>query len=152
MRGNSLLSPVGVTLTSFLANLVPAMRGQSNILFLAKLTCVTTLSCFSPRNFNSCWCFCTCSDINECTSQSHNCHPLSICTNTDGSFQCECVSGYSGDGHVCTGNVDTKASYWPGFFFFESFGGANRRWIPFLIFETLNSCRLKLVCAKIMPN
>ena len=26
------------------------------------------------------------------------------------------------------------------------------QWIPFLMFETLNSCRRKLVCAKIMPN
>ena len=26
------------------------------------------------------------------------------------------------------------------------------QWIPFLMFETLNSCRHKLVCAKIMPN
>ena len=26
------------------------------------------------------------------------------------------------------------------------------QWIPFLMFETLNSCGSKLVCAKIMPN
>ena len=26
------------------------------------------------------------------------------------------------------------------------------QWIPFLMFETLNSCRRKLVCAKIMSN
>ena len=26
------------------------------------------------------------------------------------------------------------------------------QWIPFLMFETLNSCRRKLVCTKIMPN
>ena len=26
------------------------------------------------------------------------------------------------------------------------------QWIPFVMFETLNSCRRKLVCAKIMPN
>ena len=33
-----------------------------------------------------------------------------------------------------------------------NFGHRYVQWIPFLMSETLNSCRRKLVCAKIMPN
>ncbi|XP_072041696.1 uncharacterized protein [Amphiura filiformis] len=40
-------------------------------------------------------------DINECTNGEHNCHDDATCTNTMGSFSCECNSGYSGDGTVC---------------------------------------------------
>ena len=41
----------------------------------------------------------TCTDVNECFSNAHNCHQLATCTNTDGSFTCSgCPTGYSGDG------------------------------------------------------
>ena len=39
-------------------------------------------------------------DINECTSQNGGCQQ--ICTNTNGSFQCSCYSGFSGD-TFCSG-------------------------------------------------
>src|SRR4029079_18757125 len=29
------------------------------------------------------------------------CHPNAVCTDTDGSYECECKDGFSGDGHVC---------------------------------------------------
>ena len=46
---------------------------------------------------------CSTSDINECTEGSHNCNQL--CTNTQGSFQCSCRSGYTlnSDGRTCDG-------------------------------------------------
>ena len=34
-------------------------------------------------------------DINECTSQNGGCEQ--ICTNSNGSFQCSCYSGFSGN-------------------------------------------------------
>ena len=44
-------------------------------------------------------------DINECENSS-TCHPLANCSNTEGSFFCQCKMGYTGDGLVnCTGNI-----------------------------------------------
>ena len=41
-----------------------------------------------------------CEDINECTSGDHDCPDGSICSNTDGSFTCNCVYG-SLQGDAC---------------------------------------------------
>ena len=48
------------------------------------------------------------SDINECNDSSNNCHVNAECTNNIGSFSCECMNGYSGDGVHCQG---IKLSY-----------------------------------------
>ena len=40
-------------------------------------------------------------DINEC--ESSPCHPNATCTNAPGSFVCECVLGFSGNGSTCIG-------------------------------------------------
>ena len=46
-------------------------------------------------------------DINECISntQYHNCHYNAICSNTYGSYNCSCNTGYSGNGVDCQGNL-----------------------------------------------
>lgn len=44
-------------------------------------------------------------DINEC--EGNVCDPNAICINTEGSFLCECVSGFRGDGRTCTGRFNT---------------------------------------------
>ena len=42
------------------------------------------------------------SDIDECALETHSCAPEGgVCANTAGSYDCNCVSGYSGDGSVC---------------------------------------------------
>ena len=46
------------------------------------------------------------SDINECTTNTHNCHNNANCTNTNGSFTCECWNGFTGDGENCTGRCN----------------------------------------------
>ena len=45
-------------------------------------------------------------DINECTKSPSLCHSNANCSNTDGSYSCLCLTGYSGDGRVdCIGTV-----------------------------------------------
>ena len=41
-------------------------------------------------------------DINECEPVSP-CHANATCNNTDGSFNCTCNDGYTGDGFTCDG-------------------------------------------------
>ena len=43
------------------------------------------------------------SDIDECCQKQGACHKDARCTNTPGSYVCECSNGYQGDGHTCTG-------------------------------------------------
>jgi hypothetical protein len=46
-----------------------------------------------------------CDDIDECEEDMHDCDEHAICTNNDGSFECDCEAGYSGNGNTCS-NVD----------------------------------------------
>ena len=44
----------------------------------------------------------------ECKSTSSGrdmCGPVASCINTDGSYQCTCSAGYTGDGRKCTGYI-----------------------------------------------
>ena len=41
------------------------------------------------------------SDIDEC--ESSPCNANAICENTEGSYECYCKSGFSGDGYNCLG-------------------------------------------------
>ena len=46
---------------------------------------------------------CIYKDIDECTSQTHDCSPNGECTNLEGSFNCECRPGFTGDGKIYNG-------------------------------------------------
>ena len=52
------------------------------------------------------------SDIDECSTSSDLCHPQAVCTNTDGSYTCMCVSGYTGDGQNCSGKQSHVESFY----------------------------------------
>ena len=41
-------------------------------------------------------------DIDECNENRNNCDDNANCTNTNGSFTCTCIEGWSGDGVTCT--------------------------------------------------
>ena len=43
-------------------------------------------------------------DINECVEGSDSCHSDANCTNTKGSYNCECKNGFNGNGYNCTGS------------------------------------------------
>ena len=41
-------------------------------------------------------------DLNECSSNSDDCHVNATCHNTVGSYTCSCKPGYKGDGRTCS--------------------------------------------------
>ena len=43
-------------------------------------------------------------DIDECATNTDHCDVNAICNNTEGSHNCTCQLGYSGNGTMCTGN------------------------------------------------
>ena len=43
------------------------------------------------------------SDINECVPDSNPCDENAVCINTDGSANCTCKRGFTGDGIICQG-------------------------------------------------
>ncbi|KAJ8046213.1 Nephronectin [Holothuria leucospilota] len=42
-----------------------------------------------------------CEDIDECTEGTHNCDENAECINEPGSFRCECLEGFHGNGEIC---------------------------------------------------
>ena len=42
-------------------------------------------------------------DIDECWSGSDDCHDNANCTNTIGSYTCQCWEGFTGNGIDCAG-------------------------------------------------
>ena len=49
-------------------------------------------------------------DIDECTLQTDDCSANSVCTNVDGSFNCECQSGFTRDRETCNGRLIKNTS------------------------------------------
>ena len=71
-------------------------------------TCTETLMYFSAGNGtkeecrNVLYCISLHTDIDECVRGADNCDINVICSDTEGSFNCTCVTGYEGDGVNCT--------------------------------------------------
>ncbi|XP_078573014.1 uncharacterized protein LOC144859894 [Branchiostoma floridae x Branchiostoma japonicum] len=41
-------------------------------------------------------------DVDECALETDTCHEHATCSNTPGSYTCDCITGYDGDGNTCT--------------------------------------------------
>ncbi|GFG35976.1 hypothetical protein Cfor_03559, partial [Coptotermes formosanus] len=49
------------------------------------------------------WAYAQCPDVDECDLGLHDCHAEAVCTNTHGSYSCQCKRGFIGDGKItCT--------------------------------------------------
>ena len=56
--------------------------------------------------------------LDQCLDETHTCHKLqmtpyinsSVCNNTDGSYDCECLLGFRGDGYECI-DIDECEGY-----------------------------------------
>lgn len=76
-----------------------------------------------------------CTDYDECSSNMHSCSPASICRNTPGSFECECLAGYEGvsceDIDECSNNKcdeNEKCQNTVGSFYCDCKTGFNRNY------------------------
>ena len=54
---------------------------------------------------------CVYSDVNECAIGTDTCDDNAICTNTEGSYDCTCREGYTGDGENCTSQWNQLITY-----------------------------------------
>lgn len=80
------------------------------------------------------------SDIDECRTvpftrnvlnrtKFHDCHEMARCINTPGSYRCQCIQGYDGDGRTCTG----EATFLVRVIFFFLKGGKRNHLLPNLV-------------------
>jgi len=72
--------------------------------------CNTNASCTNDPGSFKCGCNpgytgdgVTCTNVDECQSQSDDCHANASCSDTLGSFDCTCATGYAGNGKTCAG-------------------------------------------------
>ena len=42
-------------------------------------------------------------DVDECKRKRNVCHVNATCNNTEGSYNCSCKDGFTGDGKTCQG-------------------------------------------------
>ena len=83
---------------------VRALKRYLNEMNLIRGRVIATISKFSPQIFEMYFSFISlCPDIDECSTNQHDCHRLAKCENVKGSFKCSCPIGYTGNGKTCSG-------------------------------------------------
>lgn len=82
--------------------------GCTRIMHVKKHGLTTIYHIFFSKDINEC-------DPSELSSKyqhlAHICHDDANCTNTNGSYYCTCLRGYSGSGEHCTGKVTYKVTF-----------------------------------------
>ncbi|XP_035691365.1 signal peptide, CUB and EGF-like domain-containing protein 3 [Branchiostoma floridae] len=76
-------------------------------------TCPRGGICSSPNHCTSCdtgYESPDCGNIDECSTDTDNCHEDASCTDTDGSFTCTCNDGHTGNGLHCERNAPNLLS------------------------------------------
>ena len=71
--------------------------------FILKLYCIYHFLCFPSVTYRS--------DIDECSSGSHDCHQNATCVNTAGHYDCICKPGLTGNGRNCSGEATIFISF-----------------------------------------
>ncbi|XP_023245420.1 multiple epidermal growth factor-like domains protein 8 [Copidosoma floridanum] len=63
----------------------------------------TTIAVIPGVELTAGWAYAQCPDVDECDLGLHDCHQNAVCTNTHGSYSCQCKRGFNGDGREnCT--------------------------------------------------
>ena len=75
----------------------------TKIPFIMDYFTLLIISCCLSHLHLSSSAFLNTTDVDECTTGSHNCHEDATCHNNKGSFYCTCDIGYTGNGTHCTG-------------------------------------------------
>ena len=93
----TLTTVLRIALTLLVATSVSAMMDT-----LWTLTSTLAMvSLYTKQNNHRIGHYCS-SDNDECLNGNNSCHANSMCTNTDGGYECECLPGFDGDGFNCT--------------------------------------------------
>ena len=85
-------------------------------------------------------------DIDECLNRSHACDVTANCTNTDGSHNCTCKEGYTGDGQSCQGIItaldlaNRKKKLFPQKLRNLMFASVEQRFGSSFLFSDINEC------------
>ncbi|XP_067057281.1 uncharacterized protein [Acropora muricata] len=67
--------------------------------------------CLCPPQWTSPHCG---EDVNECEKELTNqCHKDAICSNTEGSYSCNCKEGFVGDGFTCSSTIPHPSAWFP---------------------------------------
>ena len=55
--------------------------------------------------------------MNECLTGDHMCSSHGYCSDTDGSYECQCLDGFEGDGFECVNIDECELGFDPNLFF-----------------------------------
>ena len=84
------------------------MRTQTGFMvnFQSESLQIETFNLFPFKTFSFFFYFIV-SDLDECTTNTHDCDVNADCGNTADSYSCKCKAGYTGDGRTCDGKKQT---------------------------------------------